>query len=108
MQKILKKSDFLIFNSVSECLGLPLIEAESNDLKTIVPDLDFVWEVSQPYAVYNPDHINSLVRIIIKCAGGKMNRSLNFNSGKDFLKLIENKEKINFSKGIRYGAERAQ
>ena len=93
-QKILNDSDFLIFNSVSECLGLPLIEAKSNNIKTVAPDLDFVWEVLQPHAVYNPNDLNSLVRAIIISAGGKLFHNLNFKSGKDFLKLIENKEKI--------------
>ena len=59
-QNLILNSDFLIFNSISECLGLPLVEAESSNVNVIAPDLDFVWEVLEPYATYDPKSNKSL------------------------------------------------
>ena len=93
-QKLMSKSDFLIFCSISECLGLPLVEAESNNLKVIAPDLNFVWEASIPYKTFNPNSEDSLIRTILKSVGVKYDNSPNFISGKEFLKLIEDIECI--------------
>ena len=46
--------DYLIFPSLNESLGLPLIEAELNNLPIIASDLDYVYEVCNPRITFNP------------------------------------------------------
>ena len=92
----LKKSNILIFTSVSECLGLPLLEAKAHGLKIIAPDLDFVWEVVQPDFVYNHKDYLSLSRAMISSLGGQIYKKPNLINAKMFVGLIEEKEKIIF------------
>ena len=46
--------DFLIFPSLNESLGLPLIEASLHNLPVIASDLDFVYDVCKPFFTFNP------------------------------------------------------
>ena len=52
--KLYSYIDYLIFPSLSESYGLPLIEARFNDVKIIASDLDFVYDVCQPFLVFDP------------------------------------------------------
>ena len=47
-------ADFLIFPSLNESLGLPLIEASFYNLPIIASDLDFVYEVCKPSKTFDP------------------------------------------------------
>lgn len=92
----LKKSNILVFTSVSECLGLPLLEAKAHGLKIIAPDFDFVWEVVQPDFVYNHRDYLSLSRAMITSLGGHIYEKPNLMNAKIFLDLIEKTEKVIF------------
>ena len=52
--KIYKIADFLIYPSLNESLGLPLIEASLNKLPIIASDLDYVYDVCIPSFTFNP------------------------------------------------------
>ena len=54
IKKIYKIVDFLIFPSLNESLGLPLIEAKLNNLPIISSDLDYVYDVCVPIFTFNP------------------------------------------------------
>ena len=60
--------DYLIFPSLSESYGLPLLEAKINNLKIIASDLDYVYDICNPDAVFNPldskDICNTLYSIL--------------------------------------------
>ena len=47
-------ADFLIFPSLNESLGLPLIEASFYNIPIIASDLDFVYEVCKPSKTFDP------------------------------------------------------
>ena len=46
--------DYLIFPSLNESLGLPLIEASLHKLPIIASDLDYVYDVCNPSYTFNP------------------------------------------------------
>ena len=58
--------DFLIFPSLNESLGLPLIEASLQNLPIIASDLDFVYDVCKPSLTFNPFCEKDIFRKIIE------------------------------------------
>ena len=57
--------DYLIYPSISESYGLPLIEAKFNSTKIIASDLEYVYEVCKPYLVFNPFSIEDISKKLI-------------------------------------------
>ena len=57
--------DYLIFPSLSESYGFPLLEANFNNIKIIASDLDFVYDVCQPYLVFDPYDIKDIYKKIL-------------------------------------------
>ena len=51
---IYKFVDYLIFPSLSESYGLPLLEAKSNNVKIIASNLPYVFDVCNPFIVFEP------------------------------------------------------
>ena len=51
---IYKSVDFVLFPSTCESYGLPLLEAKINKLKIIASDMKFVYDICNPYKVFNP------------------------------------------------------
>ena len=62
---IYKYVDYLIFPSLSESYGLPLIEAKLNGVKIISSNLDYVYDVCNPFLVFNPFSIEDIYKKII-------------------------------------------
>ena len=54
INKIYKIVNFLIFPSLNESLGLPLIEANLYKLPIIASDLDYVYDVCEPSLTFDP------------------------------------------------------
>lgn len=54
MHYLYKIVDYLIFPSLNESLGLPLIEASLHKLPIIASDLDYVYDVCKPSYTFNP------------------------------------------------------
>lgn len=59
-----KKSEALIYPSIFEAYGLPLIEAKRYKLKIIASDLDYAWDFIKPDYFFNPYDFNSIARAI--------------------------------------------
>ena len=59
-------SEYLIFPSLIESLGLPLIEAKMMGTKIIASDLDFVFDVCEPVGKFNPVSIVSISHEIVR------------------------------------------
>ena len=61
--------DYLIFPSLNESLGLPLIEARIKNLPIIASDLDYVYDVCNPDYTFNPyskiDIYETIKKVII-------------------------------------------
>jgi len=84
-----KTVETLIYPSMFESYGLPLIEAKKYDLKILSSDLDFTWDLVDPDDYFNPYDEKSISRCIL--------RSLNINNQKtkvynpkDFVELLLN------------------
>ena len=59
-------ADFLIFPSLNESLGLPLLEAKINELPIIASDLDYVYDICNPIYTFNPYSVNDIYEKILK------------------------------------------
>lgn len=81
--KLYAKCNYVLFPSLSESFGLPLIEAASAGCKVIASDLQFVHEVIVPSLVFNPLDINSIYLAL--------SQSLDYDNIKKTTLLAENK-----------------
>tara|TARA_B100001248_G_scaffold166547_1_gene125995 strand:- start:477 stop:1535 length:1059 start_codon:yes stop_codon:yes gene_type:complete len=54
INEIYKIVDFLLYPSLNESLGLPLIEASLYELPIIASNLDYVYDVCNPKLTFNP------------------------------------------------------
>tara|TARA_Y100000766_G_scaffold178744_1_gene153474 strand:- start:218 stop:676 length:459 start_codon:yes stop_codon:yes gene_type:complete len=64
--------DFLIFPSINESLGLPLIEATLYNLPVIASDLDYVYDVSKPFCTFDPFSEEDIFKKILNSAKYKV------------------------------------
>jgi glycosyltransferase involved in cell wall biosynthesis len=55
------KCNYLVYPSLAESFGLPLIEAAAAGCKIIASDLPYVHEVVNPSLVFNPDNVESIL-----------------------------------------------
>jgi glycosyltransferase involved in cell wall biosynthesis len=85
-----KACRFLIFPSLSESFGLPLIEANHFGLPIIASELDYVRDVCSPIETFNPNSSKSIALAVMRAL--KINDiELLFASPSDFLvELIPN------------------
>lgn len=58
------QSDALIFPSTLESFGLPLIEARQAGLPVLAPELDYVRDVLDPEATFDPGSARSIARAV--------------------------------------------
>ena len=70
---LLKESKCLIYPSLTESLGLPLIEANILNIPIIASDLNYVFEVCNPIETFNPFSAQSLYDVLIKYFDKKYN-----------------------------------
>lgn len=63
---IYNECDALIFPSLNESFGLPLIEAAISNLDILASEKDFVRDVVSPTEVFNPDSYVSIARAIAR------------------------------------------
>ena len=66
INKIYDLVDFLIFPSLNESLGLPLIEASFYKLPIISSNLDYVFDVCEPIYTFNPLSEEDIYQKILK------------------------------------------
>jgi glycosyltransferase involved in cell wall biosynthesis len=67
--ELYKECDALIFPSLSESMGLPLLEAKQAKLDIIASELDYVRDVVNPVEVFNPESELSIARAIARYLG---------------------------------------
>lgn len=58
---IYKYVDFLIYPSLTESFGLPLLEAKYNDVQIIASDLPYVYDICKPNLVFDPRSVNDIL-----------------------------------------------
>ena len=66
----ISRSKFLIFPSLVESFGLPLIEAIQNGCKVLASDLEYVNEIIEPSLVFDPYSVKSISEVIKKALLG--------------------------------------
>ncbi len=70
-----KECEFLIFPSLIESFGLPLIEGCENKCKIIAADLDYVYDIVEPSIVFDPFNAEKLANIIFDISERKITLS---------------------------------
>ena len=75
LKGIYKKSEYLVYPSLFESFGLPLIEAINYGCKVIASDLPYVYKVISPSAVFNPNDIESFEKSILESMCNELPRS---------------------------------
>lgn len=66
IRDLYKKCNYLVYPSLAESFGLPLIEAAASGCKIIASDLPYVYEVIEPSLVFNPVNTESIVKALIR------------------------------------------
>jgi glycosyltransferase involved in cell wall biosynthesis len=66
------KCPYLIFPSVMESFGLPLIEAVDSGMKVLASDMEYVYDVIVPSATFEPMNKVSVAEAVIKALGSEL------------------------------------
>lgn len=82
-----RQSRALIFPSVSESFGLPLIEARQVGLPILASELDFVRDVSEPVQTFDPNSATSIARAVKRFIG-QAELPLNPKGAAEFLSAV--------------------
>ena len=78
-------SKFLIFPSLNESFGLPLIEATNMGCYTAASSLDYVDEIISPSIKFDPFSIKDISKAILECVN---NRSLKLSKHESLLSNV--------------------
>lgn len=65
LYEIYNKSTFLIFPSLDESFGLPLIESINNNCNVISSNMPYVYQIIRPSLTFDPHSIKSISKTII-------------------------------------------
>lgn len=65
IKQLYSTSEYLIFPSLNESFGLPLVESISKKCKVITSNLDYVSEVVKPSLTFNPYSTSSISETIV-------------------------------------------
>lgn len=82
-----KQSDALIYPSLIESFGLPLVEARNAGLPIIAAELDYVRDLVEPDETFDPTSAVSIKRAVQRFSGC-LNTTSKIFSPSDFLKII--------------------
>lgn len=94
LEKLYLESEALIYPSLCESFGLPLIEATRLNLDIIASELDFVRDVCSPCQTFDPDSSLSICRAVIRFAGGQEVEIHKIHSPDQFVeKVYENTDR---------------
>ena len=63
---------YLIFPSIMESFGLPLIEATDSGMKVLASDLPYVYDVVKPSLAFNPMDKNSIADAVVQALKTKL------------------------------------
>lgn len=86
--EIYNKVGALIFPSISESFGLPLVEANSLKLPILAGELDFVRDVCNPVETFDPKSEISIARAVLRFLGAPCD-SVKFITARDFVKMVD-------------------
>jgi glycosyltransferase involved in cell wall biosynthesis len=87
VNELYKKADALIYPSLFESFGLPIIEARSFNLPVLASELDYVRDLIDPEETFDPNSPGSIFRAVKRFMGHKTYQ-VDLNTGIDFINLI--------------------
>lgn len=64
LEVLYEKCNYLLYPSLTESFGLPLLEAAKAGCKIIASDLPYVYEIIDPIVVFNPNDSRSISKAI--------------------------------------------
>lgn len=65
IRELYKTCNFLIYPSLAESFGLPLIEAAISGCKIISSDLPYVYKIVNPSLVFDPNKVESITKALL-------------------------------------------
>ncbi len=87
LSNLYQQSSALIFPSLTESFGLPLLEALDHNLPILAPELDYVRDVVEPFTTFDAYSPVSIARAVRRFLGIQ-EEIVTMNSGDDFLKEV--------------------
>ena len=69
MGQVYRSSSALIYPSLAESFGLPLLEAKANGLSIVASELDYVRDVCKPVETFDPNSAMSIARAVKRHLG---------------------------------------
>ena len=83
------KIEVLIYPSLFESYGLPLIEAKKFKMKVIASDLDYCWDFIEPDEFFNPYDVDSITRSLKRFLRKKKKLDTIYSPNEFFNKILE-------------------
>ena len=87
---ILSSSSALIFPSLAETLGIPLLEATALGVPIVASEFDYVRDIASPIETFNPHSPVSIADAVQRFVGFERALDTKFFSAKDFVEEILN------------------
>lgn len=75
LEFLYEKCNYMLFPSLTESFGLPLLEGAQAGCKIITSDLPYVYDIIEPFEVFNPYDSISISNSIKKALQKKINNS---------------------------------
>lgn len=94
MPSVYKKHDVLIYPSLSESLGLPLLEAQEFGLDIICSELDYAREVCEPSETFDARSFFSVKDAVLRYTGVSSSHRSVWNDREGLLAAYFDEEKI--------------
>ncbi|WP_452221582.1 glycosyltransferase [Lacinutrix salivirga] len=99
IEKVYLKSRALIFPSVAEAFGMPLIEAHDLGLKVLVSNLPYAFDVFEEVSTFDPENVESIANTMKRFLNGELEHTKQIskvvNQLDDYVNLlIDNKHGI--------------
>lgn len=89
VNELYEKADALIYPSLTESFGIPIIEARSFNLPVLASELDYVRDLIDPEESFDPNSPVSISRAVKRSMGHKQHQ-VDLTTGVDFINLICN------------------
>lgn len=91
LEIVYKKSEYLVFPSLTESFGLGLLEAIENGCKIIGADLPYTYAVCNPSLIFDPYDVESIAKTLYLASAKKtkLPEQLVFNEVNKLIKLLK-------------------
>jgi glycosyltransferase involved in cell wall biosynthesis len=94
--ELYQKSNALVYPSLIESYGLPLIEADRLKLPIVASDLAYVYEFVQPAVTFDPNDVESIAQSLKQYMNGEksatvQNRKTPINTAAEFIAKIRSR-----------------